>query len=190
MSKKKENESKKVIEAKILQERLMKNPYKRNKGELERLLEENPDLDLTDINILSALQMDGRASFNTIAETLGLSVATVSKRVSKLEELGVISGFSAVVVCEKLGFKENLWLMLYLQPGSDVDNIGDKMSKLRGVKSVYSLFSDFDLLAHICCATSQEIDNAIQTIGSIEGVVKVTKMSVYKKIKEDFRVQI
>jgi DNA-binding Lrp family transcriptional regulator len=175
---------------KVLQKKLMKNPYKRSKRELEELLRTNPQIDHTDIDILSALQMDGRASFNTLAETLGLSVATVSKRVHKLEGLGVLTGYSAIVQCERLGFKENLWLMLYLEPGSDVDNIGKKVSNLRGVKCVYSLFSDFDLLAHLCCATDQDIDNAIQTMGSIDGVVKVTKMSVYKKIKEDFRVQI
>jgi DNA-binding Lrp family transcriptional regulator len=107
-----------------------------------------------------------------------------------LESLGVLTGFSAIVECDKLGFGENLWLMLYLKPGSDVNRIGNQVSHLRGVKSVYSLFSDFDLLVHLCCATEQDVDNAIQTIGLIEGIVKVTKMSVYKKIKQDFRVQI
>ena len=165
-------------------------PYKRTKEELQQLLEGNPDLDLIDIDILSKLQMDGRASFNTLADELGLSVATVSKRVKKLEDAGVIRGFAAVVVCEKLGFKENLWVMLYLQPGVDIDEIGQKVSKFRGVKCVYSLFSDFDLLVHLCCATSNDIDSAILEIGKLDGVVKVTKMSVYKKIKEDFRVQI
>ena len=170
--------------------RIEPSPYKRTKEELHQLVEDNPDIDLIDIDILSKLQMDGRASFNTLADELGLSVATVSKRVKKLEDMGVIRGFSAVVVCEKLGFKENLWVMLYLQPGADIDAIGQKVSKLRGVKCVYSLFSDFDLLVHLCCATSDDIDSAILEIGKLAGVVKVTKMSVYKKIKEDFRVQI
>ncbi|MFX1560159.1 MAG: Lrp/AsnC family transcriptional regulator [Promethearchaeota archaeon] len=165
-------------------------PYKRSKDELQPLVEDNPDVDLIDISILSKLQMDGRASFNMLADELGLSVATVSKRVKNLEDKGVIRGFSAVVACEKLGFKENLWVMLYLEPGAHIDRIGEKVSTFRGVKCVYSLFSDFDLLVHLCCATSDDIDNAILEIGKIDGVVKVTKMSVYKKIKEDFRVQI
>jgi DNA-binding Lrp family transcriptional regulator len=170
--------------------KLPKSPYKRTEEELENLLADNPEIDLIDVDILSILQMDGRASFNTIADELNLSVATVSKRVHKLEKIGAIKGFSAVVACEKLGFKENLWLMLYLEPGANIDAIGQKVSTFRGVKCVYSLFSDFDLLAHLCCATNEDIDNAIIEIGRIQGVVKVTKMSVYKKIKEDFRVQI
>lgn len=165
-------------------------PYKRSERELKELLDNNTDVDIQDIKILSLLQWDGRASFNTIADELGMSVATVSKRVKKLQDLGVIDGFSAIVVCDRLGFTENLWVMLYLEPGADVDDIGAQVSKLRGVKCVYSLFSDFDLLVHLCCATNNDIDAAIKTIGTIKGVTKVTKASVYKKIKEDFRVQI
>jgi DNA-binding Lrp family transcriptional regulator len=169
---------------------MKESPYQRTQEELDELLRDNKDVDLTDVKILSLLQMDGRASFNTLAHELDLSVATVSKRVSKLESLGIIKGFSAVVACEGLGFTENLWIMLYLEPGADANRIGEEVAILRGVKCVYQIFSDFDLLVHICCATNNDIDSAIQTIGRIDGVSKVTKMSVYKKIKEDFRVQI
>ena len=81
-------------------------------------------------------------------------------------------------------------LLVHNGSAADVDDIGAQVSKLRGVKCVYSLFSDFDLLVHLCCATNNDIDAAIKTIGTIKGVTKVTKASVYKKIKEDFRVQI
>ena len=182
--------SKKVKELQSLQGKIKQNPYKRSKKALDELVKDNPSLDLVDIDILSALQIDGRASFNTLAEILGLSVSTVSSRVAKLVEHKIIKGFSAVVSCEGLGFSENLWLMIYLQPGANVTKIGDQITPLLGVRCVYSIFSDFDLLAHICCGTSQDIENAIETIGKIEGIVKVTKMAVHKRIKEDFRVQI
>ena len=165
-------------------------PHKRSREELESLLRDNEDIDITDIDILSRLQMDGRASFNALAHDLNLSVATVSKRVKKLNDLGVIEGYSAIVSCDKLGFTENLWLMVYLSPGSDVNAVGQAIGSLRGVKRVYSIFSDFDLLIHICCATKSDIDDGIRKIGEIEEVMKITKMSVFRKIKEDFKVQI
>lgn len=182
--------SKKVKELQSLRNKMKQNPYKRSKKDLKELVKANPSLDLVDIEILSALQIDGRASFNTLAELLGLSVSTVSSRVAKLVELKIIKGFAAVVSCEGLGFSQNLWLMIYLQPGVNVTEIGDQITPLVGVRCVYSIFSDFDLLAHICCGTSTDIENAIETIGKIKGIIKVTKMAVNKRIKEDFRVQI
>jgi DNA-binding Lrp family transcriptional regulator len=169
---------------------MQESPYKRSEEELQELLRDNKNVDITDVKILSLLQMDGRASFNTLADELGISVTTVSARVKKLHEGGILKGFSALVACEGLGFTENLWLALFLEPGSDVFAIGKKVADLRGVKCVYSVFGDFDLLVHVCCATNRDIDNAIISTGKIKGVSKITKMSVYKKIKEDFRVQI
>jgi len=169
---------------------MQESPYKRTEEELRELLKDNRNVDLIDVRILSLLQMDGRASFNTLADELGLSVATVSARVKKLQASGVLKGFSAVVACEGLGFIKNLWIMLYLGPGSDAAIVGNEVAKLRGVKSVYSVFGDFDLLAHLCCATSDDVDTAIIAIGKIDGVRRVKKLSVNKKIKEDFRVQI
>jgi len=190
MSKNNSEPSKKQKELISLRTKIKENPYKRSKKELVKLLENNPTVDLIDIEILSALQVDGRASFNSLAEILGLSVATVSHRVTKLNDLNILRGFSAIVACEGLGFTENLWLMIYLKPGADVTKIGSQMTNLRGVKCIYSIFSEFDLLVHLCCGTDDDIENAFDKIGKIDGVVKVTKMSVYKKIKEDFRVQI
>jgi DNA-binding Lrp family transcriptional regulator len=169
---------------------MQESPYKRTEEELQELLKDNKSVDVTDVKILSLLQMDGRASYNTLAEELGLSVTTVSARVKKLHDEGILKGFSALVACEGLGFTENLWIMLFLDPGSDVVAIGNTVASLRGVKCVYSIFGDFDLLVHVCCATNKDIDSAIINIGKINGVSKITKMSVYKKIKEDFRVQI
>ena len=169
---------------------MQQSPYKRTEEELQELLINNKNVDLIDVRILSLLQMDGRASFNTLADELGLSVATVSARVKKLQEHGILKGFAAVVACEGLGFTENLWILLYLDPGADAEAIGNRVAVLRGVKCVYSIFSDFDLMVHLCCATNNDIDSAIIEIGKIKGVSKLTKMSVYKKIKEDFRVQI
>ncbi|MEM4735892.1 MAG: Lrp/AsnC family transcriptional regulator [Candidatus Thorarchaeota archaeon] len=165
------------------------NPYRRTDEELRRLLS-GKDVDILDVRILSLLQIDGRASFNAIADKLGISVATVSARVRKLQESGVLKGFSAIVSCEGLGFTENLWLMVYLDPESDATEVGNRIAGLRGVKCVYSVFGEFDLLAHLCCATSEDIDNALSAIGRIEGVRRVAKLGVHRKIKEDFRVQI
>ncbi|MGQ4912537.1 MAG: Lrp/AsnC family transcriptional regulator [Candidatus Thorarchaeota archaeon] len=171
-------------------EQIPDSKYKRSPAELEKLLQDNPNIDMLDVEILSKLQIDGRASFNRLADELGVSVATVSKRVQKLRNISAIQGFSAVVSCDVLGFKENLWLMIYLTPGADVDAVGMKIRDLRGVRCLYSLYGEFDLLAHICCSTSEEIKKTLERIGGFPDVVRVTKMIVNKKIKEDFRVQI
>ncbi len=165
-------------------------PFLRSKEEIEEILKKIDYLDEIDLKIVWELQNDGRASFNEIAKKLGISVATVSKRVGRLEKIGVIQGYSAIVACEKIGFKDHIWLMVYLQPNADIEAVGMKIANLIGVKCVHQIYGEFDLLVHLCCATDDEINEVVNSIGKIRAVVRVHKMKVSKRIKEEFRVQV
>ncbi|MFF3291371.1 Lrp/AsnC family transcriptional regulator [Streptomyces sp. NPDC003023] len=59
--------------------------------------------DATDWRIIQALQAQGRASFAELARTVSMSASAVTERVRRLEEVGVIKGYSAVVDEERLG---------------------------------------------------------------------------------------
>ncbi|MFE3032341.1 Lrp/AsnC family transcriptional regulator [Streptomyces canus] len=60
-------------------------------------------LDATDKRILEALQRNGRASYAELARSVSMSPSAVTERVRRLEECGVVSGYSAVVSREALG---------------------------------------------------------------------------------------
>ncbi|WP_175409432.1 Lrp/AsnC family transcriptional regulator [Streptomyces sp. TRM64462] len=59
--------------------------------------------DATDWRILEALQRQGRASFAELARAVSMSASAVTERVRRLEEAGVIAGYTAVVEPERLG---------------------------------------------------------------------------------------
>jgi Lrp/AsnC family transcriptional regulator, leucine-responsive regulatory protein len=59
---------------------------------MKRLRYENGDLDAVDIRILGALARDARISIAELARLVGLSSPSVSERVRRLEEAGVIEG--------------------------------------------------------------------------------------------------
>ncbi|MGW5526617.1 Lrp/AsnC family transcriptional regulator [Streptomyces xanthochromogenes] len=58
--------------------------------------------DATDWRILEALQEQGRATFAELARTVSMSASAVTERVRRLEEAGVIAGYTAVVDQERL----------------------------------------------------------------------------------------
>ncbi|MGC9540844.1 Lrp/AsnC family transcriptional regulator [Streptomyces sp. UG1] len=60
-------------------------------------------LDTTDIRLLEALQRNGRASYAELARSVSMSPSAVTERVRRLEDSGVVSGYSAVVSSEALG---------------------------------------------------------------------------------------
>ncbi|MFD8209729.1 Lrp/AsnC family transcriptional regulator [Streptomyces sp. NPDC059695] len=59
--------------------------------------------DATDWRILEALQAEGRASFADLARAVSMSPSAVTERVRRLEDAGVISGYTAIVDQDRLG---------------------------------------------------------------------------------------
>jgi Lrp/AsnC family leucine-responsive transcriptional regulator len=64
-----------------------------------------PDaLDATSRRILQLLVRDGRASYQAVADEVGLSRPAVMERVRRLEESGYIRGYSAVLDRTRVGY--------------------------------------------------------------------------------------
>lgn len=76
---------------------------------------EAPQLDTLDRRILSALQADGRITFDALATQVGLSSSAALRRVRRMEEAGVIVGYVAVVLPERVGLGLTAYINVRLE---------------------------------------------------------------------------
>ncbi|HZD26276.1 MAG TPA: Lrp/AsnC family transcriptional regulator [Alphaproteobacteria bacterium] len=84
---------------------------------MKRLRYENGGLDETDARILAALAADARTSMAELARTVGLSPPSVTERVRRLEEAGVIEGYTLRLAPAALGLPIAAWLRIRPVPG-------------------------------------------------------------------------
>ncbi len=73
------------------------------------------EIDKLDAAILRSLQLDGRATYDGIADSVGLSPSAVLRRVKRLEEQGIISRYVALVPPEKVGLGLTAYLNVRLE---------------------------------------------------------------------------
>jgi|SRR5699024_538030 len=62
-------------------------------------------MDQLDVNMIRLLQLDGRISISELSKKLALSRPSVSERLKRLQEQGIIEGFSALVPPAAVGKK-------------------------------------------------------------------------------------
>ena len=74
----------------------------------------SPNIDVFDKKIIRALQRDGRMSVQELGQIVGLSATPVSRRVKKLEQAGVITGYSALVDEALLGYSVSVFVSVQL----------------------------------------------------------------------------
>jgi Lrp/AsnC family transcriptional regulator, leucine-responsive regulatory protein len=84
---------------------------------MKRLRYENGEIDAVDARILAALVDDARASVADLARLVGLSAPTVSERIRRLEEAGVIEGYTLTISPKALGLPIAAWVRIRPTPG-------------------------------------------------------------------------
>ena len=83
-------------------------------------MESADQLDAIDRRILRALQADGRMIYDALAAQVSLSPSATLRRVKRLEESGVISGYVALVSPERVGLSLTAYLNVRLEKHSQV----------------------------------------------------------------------
>jgi Lrp/AsnC family transcriptional regulator, leucine-responsive regulatory protein len=76
-------------------------------------------LDAIDRRILQALQVQGRATYDELASAVGLSASATLRRVKRLEDSGVITGYAALLAPERVGLPLTAYINVRLAKHGD-----------------------------------------------------------------------
>lgn len=126
-------------------------------------------IDETDLEIIDELKKDGRASFSDIAEKLGIATSTVTGRFQKLEEKGVITGFSPKIDYEKLGFELTAMIDIKAESGKIIETAENLESNTR-VISFFEVTGDTDMIIVSRFLDRQDMNNFIKELQQEEGI--------------------
>ena len=146
-------------------------------------------MDDLDKKILRELQRDSRSSFTKIAQNIGVSTATVSERVKRLTEKGIICGYTAVLNTSELGMV-TLITKIKIKPGYSVGEVGKEIAKLDESCCIHHVTGDFDLLVISKCVGHGKCGAVIEKKKNIEGVQSVDAELVLNTLKEELKVKL
>ncbi|MER7762082.1 Lrp/AsnC family transcriptional regulator [Streptomyces sp. NPDC097619] len=131
--------------------------------------------DATDWRILEALQRDGRASFAELARAVAMSPSAVTERVRRLEEAGVITGYTAVVDPERLG-KPIMALVRLRYPHGNYKPFHDLLDSTPEVLEAHHITGDDCFVLKV---TARSMGHLEEITGRISGLGSVTTNVVY-----------
>ena len=95
------------------------------------------DLDELDHGILRSLQSDARTSYRTLAKQLKTTTPTVSSRVKRLEDLGIIQGYRVELDPQALGGSLQV-LRLTVRPAG-LQRVTEALAAMQGVEEIMSV---------------------------------------------------
>lgn len=108
-------------------------------------------LDRTDIRILEQLQRDGRLSHVELAERVGLSPTPCTRRVRRLEKLGIIRGYAALIEPKRVGQNVLAFVQIKLERHTDdvIDRFRRMLEERPEVVSAHAMTGEMDFLLQV-----------------------------------------
>jgi len=140
-------------------------------------------LDDTDRSIIRVLENDARTSMRSIAEKVGVSLGTVSNRVKKLEESGIIKGYRVLIDPDQVGWGLNVVIGLRIQKGRLIE-IQEKIARDPRVYGVYDVTGDFDSMIIARARDRSDLDDLSKNVLSMDGVARSVTHLVLNTVKE------
>lgn len=126
-------------------------------------------MDATDQQLLSLLRQDARTSVATLASKLGVSRGTVSNRITRLEDAGVIVGYTVRLRPDAQPTQISAWMSIAVS-GNETRAVIASLLGEPGVACLHDTNGRWDLLAELRAAHLSELSQVLERIRLIRGI--------------------
>jgi len=131
--------------------------------------------------IVEELQQDGRRTYGSIAEAVGLSEAAVRQRVQKMRDAGIMQ-IVAVTDPLQVGFRSQA--MVGIRTNGDARTVADLLAAVDDIDYVVMCAGSFDILVELVCEDEERILEILNgVIRKVPGV-RDTETFMYLKLKK------
>lgn len=127
--------------------------------------------DTLDRRLLALLQADARTSAADLARRLGVARTTVLSRLTRLERDGVIVGYTVRLGQEEGDRGVEAYVGITTEPRAGA-LVTQRLAALPELRQLCSVSGVSDYLALLRAASTARLDQLLDEIGAIEGVIK------------------
>jgi DNA-binding Lrp family transcriptional regulator len=134
-------------------------------------------MDSTDQQLIALLRHNARASVATLAHQLKVSRGTVSNRIRKLEDEGVLVGYTVLLKPDAQTQQIRAWMSIAVEGNQTRAVIGTLLGE-PGVAALHDTNGRWDLLAELRAANLQELAEVLERVRLIKGIAN-TETSIH-----------
>jgi Lrp/AsnC family leucine-responsive transcriptional regulator len=124
--------------------------------------------------LLAALARDGRASYTELAERVGLSVSAVHQRVRRLEQRGLIKGYSATVDPKAVGLPMTAFVSITPIEAAQPDDAPARLAHLTAIEACHSVAGVESYILKVRVASPDALEGLLAEIRASANVTTRT----------------
>jgi len=134
-------------------------------------------MDEKDKQIIKILKEDSRAAYADIGNQVNLSEGAVRKRIKTLTDEGIIRKFTIKVATEE---GAQAITLLATNPAYPTLEVSKRIREIANVETLYEVTGEYDIVAVISGMNVTEVNECIEKIRRVEGIMKTNTMIVLR----------
>ena len=155
-------------------------------------------LDEWDVEILRLLQEDAKLSAKEVSHRIDRPTTTVYSRIKRLENLGFIRGYNALLDASKLGRPTTAFILAsftYRMPGVerplDQRLIAKEVARFQEVQEVHIIAGDWDILIKVKDSDVASVGRfVVDKLRTVQGIEKTLTCMVFDTVKETLGIPL
>lgn len=141
------------------------------------------EYDDLDKKILEILSRNSRTSVREISKMIDSSPPTVSRRIRRLEERGIIKGYVSIIEDEELGYDCRALLLIKVGGNSDPENIIEEMKDNERICNLYKTVGNYDIICTATCTKLDGLSGFIDGLRKIDGIAWIDSVLITSREK-------
>lgn len=142
-------------------------------------------MDETDFKIIGRLMDQGRITWSELGTLLGMSAPAAAERVRKLEERGVIRGYSALMNPEAVGCGLTAFISVTLDRPEHRPAFLRLVRETPGIQECHHITGEEDYLLKVRCSGINSLEKIVsEHLKGIPGITKTRTTIALSTVKE------
>jgi Lrp/AsnC family leucine-responsive transcriptional regulator len=146
------------------------------------MLVKSPEIDRVDRRIIEILTSEGRVSWKDLADRVHLAPSSVADRVRRMENSGVIRGYTALIDRKVLGRDVRAVVDVALPPGLTPDDFERVLAERDEVALAMYVTGPADYTIIVDCEGAEGLDDFIRWLKTDGGVARTESKFVLRPV--------
>ncbi|PZO58710.1 MAG: Lrp/AsnC family transcriptional regulator [Phormidesmis priestleyi] len=141
--------------------------------------------DELDVKILAALSQDGRVRWSALADRFGVSAPAIADHVRRLENSGIITGYSVQINAVAVGLGLIAFVSITLDHPRHRADFLNYVQHQAHIQSCHHVIGESDYLLKICCASTADLERILtEEIKALPGIQQTRTTIALSSVKD------
>jgi len=149
-------------------------------------------MDAIDRKILNQLLTNARTSATSISSELAISNVATKQRIDKMEQKGIVRGYTAEVDTKKLGYHTTAYIGIFLEKAKFYEQVVKQLEEVPEILEAHFTTGNYSIFAKIIARDNEDLMSILSKhVQNIEGVARTeTFISLHEGFSKSVRLAI